>query len=263
MPNPLLRKRIRSLYLVKVNSLSNPITPPEAAWIDQTALLQQIQEQLEQSGAALRSEGFRATAISLTGALLDEIVSIVRKEKIDLIVLGTHGKKGLERLILGSDAEAVLRNVSCPVLTVGPGVSAVRDKVWPPKNIICATTLDPDSAWIAAYAYSLAQQLCAEFTLTHVEQMGGHHQDSDWRRFEDAFRQHLPADIKPSPFRWTSLLSDVSPGAELVDFAKKQDADLIVMGARIASALTTHLRVGIAPRVFADAPCPVMTLHQP
>ena len=112
------------LYLVKVNPLSNPITPPEAAWIDQTALLQQIQEQLEQSGAALRSEGFRATAISLTGALLDEIVSIVRKEKIDLIVLGTHGKKGLERLILGSDAEAVLRNVSCPVLTVGPGVSS-------------------------------------------------------------------------------------------------------------------------------------------
>ena len=93
--------------------------------------------------------------------------------------------------------------------------------------------------------------------------MGGLHQDSDWRRFEDAFRQHLPADIKPSAFRWTSLLSDVTPGAEIVDFAKKQDADLIVMGARIASALTTHLRYGIAPRVFADGPSPVMTLHQP
>jgi nucleotide-binding universal stress UspA family protein len=97
------------LLLVHVSPPMNIITPPEAAWVDVAELETAEQERMEQSGAALRSEGYRARAISLTGALYDELLSAVKQNDVDLIVLGTHGRKGYDRLLLGSDAEAILR----------------------------------------------------------------------------------------------------------------------------------------------------------
>ena len=110
------------ILLVHVNQPMNSITPPEAAWIDESELLKQQRDQLEQSEQALRSEGFRTEAISLTGELQDEILLAVKQHKVDLIVLGTHGDRGLQRFLAGSDAEVVLRHVLCPVLAIGPAV---------------------------------------------------------------------------------------------------------------------------------------------
>ena len=212
------------LLLVHVNPPFNPVTPPEAAWIDQDALIQRIEEQLEQSGAALRSEGFRAKAISVTGPLEDEILSFVKREGVDLIVLGTHGKKGLERLMLGSDAETVLRHVSCPVLTVGPAASDPPERVWSPKKVVCATTLEPASAWAAAYAYLFADQFNAQCLFLHVHPGKSQHLD-DWKSFEHTLSQHLPADIRLDSTLHI-LPTDHATGSKIVDFAKRQAADL-------------------------------------
>ena len=114
------RQENSQLLLVHVNPPVNLVTPPEAAWIDEGEIQSAQEERLEQSGAALRSEGFRARTISLTGPLYDELLSAVRQNEVDLIVLGTHGRKGYDRLLLGSDAEAILRQADCPVLLVGP-----------------------------------------------------------------------------------------------------------------------------------------------
>lgn len=48
----------------------------------------------------------------------EEIISFASKEKIDMIIMGTYGKKGIERFIFGSTAEKVVRNAPCPVMTV-------------------------------------------------------------------------------------------------------------------------------------------------
>src|SRR5271165_2342997 len=86
------------LMLVHVNPPINLITPLEGAWDEECEIRRQMEEQLEQSGAALRSEGYRARAISITGALYNELLSAIEQYKVDLIVMGTHGKRGLERL---------------------------------------------------------------------------------------------------------------------------------------------------------------------
>jgi nucleotide-binding universal stress UspA family protein len=55
----------------------------------------------------------------------------------------------------------------------------------------------------------------------------------------------------------------VDPGVSIVDLAKQRGSDLIVMGARPASSIATHLAPGIAAKVLLEAPCPVLTLLQP
>jgi nucleotide-binding universal stress UspA family protein len=247
------------LLLVHVNPPVDLITPPEAAWMDVSELQGMEEEQLEQSGAALRSEGYRARALSLTGPLYDELLSAIQQYKVDLIVLGTHGKKGLERLLLGSDAEALLRHARCPVISIGPGVKNLQGKTWRLREVICATTLQPHSADVVAYAQKLAAQNEAELVLLHVKDAG---EDVDLVSFEETFQYHALEDFGKSSWLRTHFGS-AAPGARIADFAKQRGSDLIVMGARRASSIATHVAPGIAARVLLEAPCPVMTVLQP
>jgi nucleotide-binding universal stress UspA family protein len=243
------------LLLVHVSPPMNLITPPEAAWIDESEIQSAEEERLEQSGAELRSEGFRARTISLTGALYDELLSAVRQNEVDLIVLGTHGRKGYERLLLGSDAEAVLRQAGCPVLLVGPAAPGLHDKMWHLREVICATTLDPSSAHVAAFAQKLAAQHGADLVLFHAQDPDS--PDPDWVSFEEAFHHYVPEGFG-SCLR--TRLASTAPGTSIVDFAKQRGCDLIVMGAHPASSMATHLSPGTAAKVLIEAPCPVMTV---
>jgi nucleotide-binding universal stress UspA family protein len=248
------------LLLVHVTPPVELITAPEAAWIDVSEVQSQQEEQLEQSGAALRSEGYRAEAISVTGPLYDELLSTIKGYKVDLMVVGTHGRKGLERLLLGSDAEAMLRQAGCPVLSVGPAVPDLHGKTWRIREIICAITLDPSSAKIAAYAHKLAAFQEAELVLFHVKDPD-EEEDVDYASFEEAFRQHVPQGL--GKYSWLrTRLATSSPGANIVDLATQRGSDLIVMGARPASSVATHLVRGAVAEALAQAPCPVMTLLQ-
>jgi nucleotide-binding universal stress UspA family protein len=249
------------LLLVHVNPPMALITPPEAAWVDLSEVQSLHEEQLEQSGATLRSEGFRVQAISVTGPLYEELFSTITQYKADLIVLGTHGKKGLERLLLGSDAEAVLRHAHCPVLSVGPAVPNLQDKAWHIGEVICATNLTPSSAEVVAYAHKLADLYEAELVLFHVKSSSDPEEEVDWVSFEEAFHQYVPEDLGKRSWLRTRLAT-ASPATSIVDLAKERGSDLIVMGAHPTSSVATHLVRGTAAKVLAEAPCPVMTILQ-
>jgi nucleotide-binding universal stress UspA family protein len=80
------------------------------------------------------------------------LLQFAHERKSDLIVAGTQAKKGVERLVLGSTAENLIRNAECPVLTIGPNAD------WPTENplafrcIVYATDFSPQSAKAARYA---------------------------------------------------------------------------------------------------------------
>ncbi len=245
------------LLLIHVGPPMNLITPPEAAWVDVAELESGEEERLEQSGAELRSEGYRARTISVTGALYDELLSAVKQNGVDLIVLGTHGRKGYDRLLLGSDAEAILRQAHCPVLLVGPTAPALQEKTWQLREVICATTLDPRSAKVAAFAHKLAAQHGADLVLFHVQNPDS--PDADWVSFEEAFHHYVPQGLGACSCLRTRLVS-TAPGTSIVDLAKQRGCDLIVMGAHPASSMATHLSPGTAAKVLIEAPCPVMTM---
>jgi nucleotide-binding universal stress UspA family protein len=247
------------LLLAHVSTGANLITSPEAAWIDAAGIEGVEEQELEQSGAALRSEGYRVRTLSLMGPLCGELLSAVEQYQVDLIVLGTHGRKGVERLLLGSDAEGLLRHARCPVISIGPGVA--ENKTWDIREVICATTLEPHSAELVAYAQKLALQQGAGLILLHVKNVANE-TDVEWVTFDEAFHYYALESLGKSSWLRTRLNS-AAPGVRIVDLARQRGSDLIVMGARPASSMATHLSPGIAAKVLLEAPCPVMTLLQP
>jgi nucleotide-binding universal stress UspA family protein len=249
------------LLLVHVDPPINLITPPEAAWIDGSEIQAMHEERLDQSRAELVSDGYRARAISLTGPLYDELRSAIEQYKVDLIVLGTHGRKGLDRLLLGSNAEAMLRHVRCPVLSVGPAVPELQDQKWNIREVICPTTFDLRSVEVAAYAHKLASQYGAELVLFHVK--SPHKQENeDSVSFKEAFRRHDSENR--GEYSWVrTRLAKTAPGSSIVELVKERGSDLIVMSAHPASSMATHLPPGTAAQVLMEASCPVMTLLQP
>jgi nucleotide-binding universal stress UspA family protein len=106
----------------------------------------------------------------------------------------------------------------------------------------------------------LARQFGAQFTLLNVNAEQDRTDAGDGEAFAHAFERHLPADMGPQP-PLQSLLSGQNPGVEITAYASKHAVDLVVMGAHTAPALATHFAQGTTSHVFAEAPCPVMTLR--
>src|SRR5688572_28215347 len=96
------------------------------------------------------------------------IVNRARAQAIDLLVIGTHGRSGFNRLFLGSVTEKVMRPVSCPVLTVPPAAPASQTTPVALRRIVCAIDDSPPSRKALEYALDLARQADGRAIVLHV-----------------------------------------------------------------------------------------------
>lgn len=81
---------------------------------------EQISRALDKHAAGIQDKGITVKKILRTGDVIQEVLDVVTEEGIDLIVIGTHGRKGISRFLLGSTTEKLVRSAPCPVLTVRP-----------------------------------------------------------------------------------------------------------------------------------------------
>lgn len=208
--------------------------------------------------------GFEADQVLLEGDPVKGILDAVKHEKADLLILGTHGSRDLERLVLGSVAEQILRKVTCPVLTVGPNVhDPNRGKPYF-RSILLATDLSPEVGAASRYAFSLAAEESAHISICHVLPQG-HIKTLDSTRLEAeltvAMKKFIPEDIfERCAAQYTVEYGNA--GDEILELAAKQKVDLIVLGAHSASMMATHMMPGVAFRVIAAARCPVLTIRR-
>jgi nucleotide-binding universal stress UspA family protein len=182
-----------------------------------------------------------------TAAALSEFV---RQNHIDLIVLGTHGRKGIGRLLLGSVAEEIFRNSPCPVLTVGPQVdTANAGKL---RHIIFATDFGKETRHGLPHAISIAEENEAAITLVHV----AHGPDQE---ATEELEEMVPAEtlLRNKP---DLVVKRGDPAESIVTAARELGADLIVIGVHRPIAFGTHGARGVAYKVVCEAPCPVMTV---
>ena len=77
-----------------------------------------VEDELEKWASAARAQGTTVRTIVRTGSANEEIVNLATDERAELIIMGTHGRTGLNRMLLGSVADRVIRFALCPVLTV-------------------------------------------------------------------------------------------------------------------------------------------------
>ncbi|OPY64646.1 MAG: hypothetical protein A4E57_03472 [Syntrophorhabdaceae bacterium PtaU1.Bin034] len=113
-----------SIYLIHVIPNMDYFTPYESFMAAENIVTVQkgiegeVTKDLEEVGRKIT--GIKTTNIIRTGVAFVEIIDYVRSEGIDLVIMGTHGRGGLEHILIGSVAEKVVRKSPCPVLTIRP-----------------------------------------------------------------------------------------------------------------------------------------------
>lgn len=197
------------------------------------------------------------------GEVWEVISDVVRRNEIDLLVLASHGRHGIQRVLLGSVAENVFRNVSCPVLTIGPDVKSCDTRELRLKKILLATHRSPQSD-APQYAGLLSNEFNAELTVLQV--LDDHHPSQPVLSKEELMGQIGLGLPESNPlWRTPDFLVDFGvPAEKILQVAQAQQVDLIVLGARHPepAKINSHLPWATAARVIAEAPCPVLTVRQ-
>ncbi len=189
------------------------------------------------------------------------LLKVAEEHETDLIVAGTHSKWGLERLVLGSVAEELIRNSACPVLTVGPHTKLPPDGPLVFRTIVYATDFSGQAAKAAVFALSFAQDSGAHIYLCHISRTdpGMEEKVALDARFKTALNRMIPESV----FEWCTpetVVRHGDPAKAILELAERVNADLIVLGARNSSFWLTHVEHGLTPDLLAEASCPVMTV---
>jgi nucleotide-binding universal stress UspA family protein len=181
----------------------------------------------------------------------------VRDQKIDLLVLGTRGRSGISKLLLGSVAEEIFHCVSCPVLTVGPWSRGAASRL-ELKNVLLATDLSSQSTAALPYVFAAAKEWRAAVDVLHVCSPGS----PDCKPRMEAYRRRLDALAASEPrpsIRYHAVPGE--PSRVVLDFAAENRNDLIVLGLDNHRSLYEGPPLSHAYEIVRQAQCPVLSVR--
>jgi nucleotide-binding universal stress UspA family protein len=253
-----------------------PVVPPALLTpSDRTAMLAAMRRFAETETAA---SGVPLEFDLAEGNAAAEIVAAAATKRSDLLVLGTHGHAGFDRLVLGSVAEKVLRKAACPVLTVprgAPDAAPVPSALF--RHILCPVDFSACSLRAFDYAMSLATEADARLTVLSVLELPPGTSDDleeavelprDLRKYVDELernrREQLKALIPLEAQTYCSvetILATGKPYRQILRLAEEHAAGLIVMGVHSRSAADLLLFGSTTQHVVRRAACPVLTLR--
>ena len=223
--------------------------------------------------------GITIEAVVREGNTVAEILEQAASMKADLLVIGTHGRSGFERLLLGSVAEKVVRKASCPVLTV-PKQSQDAVSAGPVlyRRILCPVDFSDASLNALRYATSMAQEADGQLTVLHVvahefenaADMASAVSDAGMtigsfvKQREEALRRRLQEAVATAPEFCSveSLMTYGKPWREVLRIAAERQSDLIVMGVQGRGAADLLFFGSTTQHVVREASCPVLTLRR-
>src|SRR5262249_44936393 len=214
------------------------------------------------------------------GDIWDELRSVMIEKQAELLVLGTHARHGLARLVMGSVAEQIFRQAASLVLTVGPHSlpdAPPLDSGAGTLSFLFPTNFDDASAHALPYALAFAKHFAAKLVLLHVVPVMPIPETFGWSSTPEDISQ-LRADAKHTAlervhqFVLRSSLPSVSPelmvefgkhGETILRVARSLRTDLIIMGLNHSThgRAISHLAETTAYQVVTAAHCPVLTVR--
>lgn len=226
-----------------------------------------IADELHLLLAPLSSAGVTVRTQIAEGNTASEIVRHAADHDVDLVVMGTHGRSGFDRLTLGSVAEKVLRKAPCPVLTIPPGAARTAAEV-SVRRILCPTDSSTCSEHAMDFALSLADRGDAAVTALHVvetletrPELSGAMADLQRRRCDTELRFLEEANAaRAGGKEITSVVTLGRPYLEILRMAEERAIDLIVMGVRGRGRVDMALFGSTTNHVVRRATCPVVTV---
>ncbi|MGH9356231.1 MAG: universal stress protein [Terriglobia bacterium] len=196
----------------------------------------------------------------------ESILQFMEQRAIDLIVLGTHGRRGADRLVMGSVTERVVRKAKRPVLAVR---KSVHDFVSPESEdavhlhkILLGTDFSDHALRALDYALSLAMEYQAELLLVHVRE--DIPRDKELQSEMERLVQQMEAPLPDDARTWCTIKSTVrigKPYEQIIQLATESRTDLIVLGVRGRSAIDTALFGSTTYLVLQLGPCPLLAVH--
>ena len=222
--------------------------------------LEELKSELQQTQPCNESRDYHL--LFMEGDPAESILDCAREKNVDMVVVGTHGRGGLGKMLMGSVAERVFRQSPVPVMTVGPHLHRAA-RGFAPRNILLPANFTPASERAAHYAAALAREHDAKLTMLHV-------------------REKTEADVHTNPSQvlreteknLTALIGEDTAGLRLccrIEVGKlvptllrvetEIDADLLVMGVRPSSGFLDRLMWPNAYEIVREAACPVLTVR--
>ena len=184
----------------------------------------------------------------------------MRRNATELLVMGTIGRTGVRKLLLGSVAEEAMRESPCPVLTVGPESHAAEEIDF--RNILYATDFSSDSLAAARYALAFAKNCGSRLTLVHVFEglTESPYLDTQMAKLRLCELVSQPAGLGHEP---QVIVEMGLPAKVILKAAEDTASDLVLIGARGAGALprlASHFG-SVAHKIVCRAVCPVLTVR--
>ena len=209
------------------------------------------------------------------GSVPFEILDRASALHADLIVMGTHGRSGFERLMIGSVTEKVLRKASCPVLSVPPRAEDAGTLTPLFKRILCAVDFSDCSMRALHFAMALAQETDGHLTVLNVVELpaDAHERFAQLSpgireyvaAMEEDHRQRLHSSVPDAVRAYCEVETIMVPGKpyrEILRVAAEQQSDLIVIGIHGRGAADRLFFGSTTQHLVRQATCPVLTLRR-
>ena len=243
-----------------------------------TELMKQATHELVEVKARATKRGIPAETKIATGIPSEEVLTAATGEDPDLIVVGTRGKTGLAHVLLGSTAERIIRAAPCPVLAVHPGGHEEGVEAQPRFNptgierILVPIDFSDCSLNALEYGALVAQRSKASMRILHVLEPVSY--GLDFTLPHVAKRDHDRATITKRLSDLAAALASTGPVSDFVvsgglpsdsilDAARDQSIDMIVMGTHGRRGLSHALFGSVAEFVLRKSSCPVLTVRSP
>lgn len=231
----------------------------------------EIMEELRQAVGNAGVNGGRAVLKLEAGDAVRTVIDQAVELPADILVMGTHGRSGFERFMVGSVTEKVLRKAPCQVLTVPPHAPAALPAEVRFKKVLCPMDFSPPSMQALGFALDLARQADGTVTVLHAiewlaeEGPEAHAHVSEYRqRLIDDARERIQALVADEPRTWAEIKDVVVFGRahrEVLRYASETQPDLIVMGAQGRGGIGLALFGSTTQEVVRSAPCAVLSVR--
>jgi nucleotide-binding universal stress UspA family protein len=245
--------------------IENALEP--AAW-ELDDIRQQAQSQMSSAEVVDLLAGVRHRMLVEHGILEDIFSKLIKEHEISLVVLGTHGRSGFKKLLLGSVAEEIFRTTECAVMTVTPWEPATLLTQGRFQSVLFATDFSHGSMHALPYAIGFAQESRARLTLLHIVEESSVSALYMHERLIAESRQRMEKIVAAQAELAIAPEIEVESGFpidQILHLASKKKADLIVMGVHQShgwgARASAHLPWTIAQTVVCRAKCPVLTVR--
>jgi nucleotide-binding universal stress UspA family protein len=227
----------------------------EATCRDARALAERLRHQERDKGVDVQ------VTVEPSPDLSQILPGMLEEQNPDLIVVGTHGRKGFQHLVLGSVAERICREAVCPVLTIGPHVDRMRIAAESPQSILLATDFSRECQMADRLVISLAVQARARLAVCELRRSGS--DEPDARSVRDAWWQNRIQEAlgqRQMPVPIWQKIGDARVEAAL-QLAEHLSADLMAFTVTAPSKFADRFHQTDAYRLMCEAPCPVLSVH--